>query len=218
MPTSRPGPVELPVLQSGERPVRADAARNRARILKAARRLFAARGVQSVSMDDIAAEANVGKGTLYRRFGDRASLAVALLEGEHVALQEDFVRGAPPLGPGAPPRERLDAFFAALSCHLERHYDLIAEAERSMPAGQAYAWGVYTAWHAHVRILLHELDPQLDSDTLAHMLLAPFRAEIHRYLSGDTGSQSQERLLAGLAALLDGLQGRAGLAPTAVHR
>ena len=97
---------ELPVLEAHERPVRADAARNRDRILQAARRLFAQRGVQHVSMEEIAAEARVGKGTLYRRFSGRASIALALLQADHVALQEDLLRGAPPLGPGAPPRER----------------------------------------------------------------------------------------------------------------
>jgi AcrR family transcriptional regulator len=161
-------------------------------------------------MEEIAAEAGVGQGTLYRRFSDRGSLALALLETDHANLQENFIRGEPPLGPGAPPRERLRAFFAALSCHLERHGDLIAEAERSTPAGQRFTWGVNTAWHAHVRILLNELNPTLDNDVLAHVLLAPFRAEIHRHLTGDPASQGRDRLLAALGLLIDGLDAHAG--------
>ena len=62
-----------------DRPLRADAERNRRRILAAARQLFAARGL-GVSLDEIAAEAGVGVGTVYRRFPDRDLLIDALFE------------------------------------------------------------------------------------------------------------------------------------------
>ena len=52
----------------------------------------------------------VGKGTLFRRFGDRAGLARALLDESERRLQDGFLHGPPPLGPGAPPRARLKAF------------------------------------------------------------------------------------------------------------
>jgi AcrR family transcriptional regulator len=64
---------------SSDRPLRADAERNRRRILTAARQLFAARGL-GVSLDEIAAEAGVGVGTVYRRFPDRDALIDALFE------------------------------------------------------------------------------------------------------------------------------------------
>ena len=76
--TTRREPIELPVLEALPAP-RADAARNAARILDACERLFSERGVENVSMDEIAAEAGVGKGTLFRRFGDRAGLARAVI-------------------------------------------------------------------------------------------------------------------------------------------
>lgn len=60
-----------------DRPLRRDAERNRLRILAAARELFAERGVQ-VTLDDIAARAEVGVGTVYRRFSDRNALVDAL--------------------------------------------------------------------------------------------------------------------------------------------
>jgi AcrR family transcriptional regulator len=56
-----------------ERPERADAARNRARLLDAARELFAKHGDQ-IGMEDIAAHAGVGVGTLYRRFPTKDAL------------------------------------------------------------------------------------------------------------------------------------------------
>ena len=198
-------PIQLFALPPAGRPERADAARNRERILCAARQLFAERGVQHVSMEEIASAAGVGKGTLYRRFSDRGSIALALLEADHAELQESFIRGEPPLGPGAPPRERLVAFFAALSCHLDLHGDLIAEAERSTPAGERFTWGVYTAWHTHVRILLNELNPTLDNAALAHVLLAPVRAEIYQQLTGDSHAPGRERLLAALELLIGGI-------------
>ncbi len=198
-------PIELTVLQPAGRTERSDAARNRERILCTAKRLFAERGVSCVSMDEIAADAEVGKGTLYRRFGDRSGLALALLEAEDVDLQEAFMRGPAPLGPGAPPRERLLAFFAALSRFLDSHGELIAEAERTMPPGARFGGGPYGAYHTHVRILLRELDPGLDIDVLAHVLLAPFRAELYFHLTGAGQATGRARLLAVVEQLLDGL-------------
>jgi AcrR family transcriptional regulator len=61
------------------RPLRADAERNRQRILDAAKTLFAERGVD-VSVEEIAAAACVGIGTFYRRFPDRESLVEAVFE------------------------------------------------------------------------------------------------------------------------------------------
>ena len=199
----RPALIELTVLQPAGRPERSDAARNRERILCTAQRLFGEHGVANVSMDEIAAGAEVGKGTLYRRFGDRAGLALALLAAEDTELQDGFLRGPPPLGPGAPPRARLDAFFATLGAFMEQHGDLIAEADRTLPT-RARLGGPYAAYHTHVRILLRELDPALDIDVLAHVLLAPFRADLYGHLV-EGRTEGRERLLAAVGRLLDGL-------------
>jgi AcrR family transcriptional regulator len=67
--------------RSSGRPLRADAARNQARILEAARAVFSVKGLD-VSLDEIAHHAGVGVATLYRRFPDRESLVVALFELE----------------------------------------------------------------------------------------------------------------------------------------
>jgi AcrR family transcriptional regulator len=61
------------------RPLRADAARNRARIIAAAAEVFAERGLD-VTLDDIAAHAGLGVGTVYRRFADREELVEALFD------------------------------------------------------------------------------------------------------------------------------------------
>jgi AcrR family transcriptional regulator len=74
-----------------ERPLRADASRNRERILEAARELFAARGLD-VTMDEIAHHAGVGVGTVYRRFRHRDEIVAALFEQrmvDYAALAEE---------------------------------------------------------------------------------------------------------------------------------
>src|SRR5256885_725442 len=103
---------QLPMIEpeAGER---ADAARNRARILATAERLFSERGPDCVSIDAVADAAGVGKGTVFRRFGSRAALLLAVLSEREGRFQEDLIRGRPPLGPGAPPRARLIAFGGA---------------------------------------------------------------------------------------------------------
>ena len=65
------------VAPPARRPLRADAARNRVRILQAAREVFADRGLD-VTLDDIAKQAGLGVGTVYRRFADREALVEAL--------------------------------------------------------------------------------------------------------------------------------------------
>ncbi|MFE2247652.1 TetR/AcrR family transcriptional regulator [Streptomyces lavendulae] len=72
-------------------------------------------------MDQIAKAAGVGRATLYRRFPDPPSVAAALLDEHERILQGRLAFGPPPLGPGAPPAERLAAFYAAALEHLERH-------------------------------------------------------------------------------------------------
>ncbi len=69
-----------------ERPLRADAERNRRRILDAARELFAERGLD-VSMDEIAAAAGVGVGTAYRRVRNREELVEAMFDDQMAAME-----------------------------------------------------------------------------------------------------------------------------------
>jgi AcrR family transcriptional regulator len=87
----------LELLRAPPAKERVDAARNRAAVLEAAARLFDELGVEAVSMDQVAAAAGVGKGTLFRRFGDKSGLAAALLDTRERVLQEGILRGAPPL-------------------------------------------------------------------------------------------------------------------------
>ncbi|MFJ1458613.1 TetR/AcrR family transcriptional regulator [Nocardia sp. N2S4-5] len=156
---------------------RADAARNRARIHAAAADLFTARDPRTVTMDDIAKAAGVGRGTLYRRYPNVAAVALALLDEHERELQRRLLRGAPPLGPGAPPADRLAAFYAAMVELLETHSALVLGGETG---GARFTTGAYEFWYAHVRSLLVEAGvPQ--PDTLVDILLAPLAAEVYRH-------------------------------------
>ena len=172
-------PLELPVAD-GEQRERADAQRNREKVLSAAERLFACHGVENVSMDAIAAEAGVGKGTLFRRFGDRAGLALALLHEHTVVLQENMIRGAAPLGPGAPPQERLKAMGRAQLALLMEHGDLMAAAEAGKP-GTRFSTGPYAFLRMHAAMLIREADPSVDSEFLADVLLASLATDSFFY-------------------------------------
>jgi AcrR family transcriptional regulator len=192
--------IELPQIEP-DAAERVDAARNRERILCAARRLFDERGASCVTMDEIAEAAGVGKGTLFRRFGSRAALAAALLSESDRELQEGFIRGEPPLGPGAPPRARMLAFGERLLDVLETHWELLLSAE-SGPA--RYTHPAYAVHRLHLTLLLREADPGCDAELLADTMLAALGAELFVYLRQVRG-MSLARVKDGWGRLVEAL-------------
>jgi len=188
----------LPLADRGARPERADARRNRLKVLAAAERLFAEHGVRNVSLDAIAAAAGVGKGTVFRRFGDRAGLAVALLDERERELQERMLSGPPPLGPGASPAERVLAFLDAYVDLLDTHADLLLDSENAA-LGARYRIGAYRFWHRHLVVLIEQARPDLDAPLTAHALLAPLAADLYDALRVE--HYSKERLKSGLQTL-----------------
>jgi AcrR family transcriptional regulator len=196
-----PPAVELPVVDAGPVPrERADAARNRARILAAAAELVAERGIDRVSMDDVAKAACVGTGTLYRRFGDRAGLALALLDDHTRAFQDALISGPPPLGPGAPAVERLHAFGDGYLELLERHADILA-AGIQLTRGPS---GPEQMYATHLAILLREAAPHLDPQFTAWSLLAAMHPTHHLHRRRALG-WPLERLRDGWHALVGAL-------------
>ena len=155
-------------------PERADAARNRHAVLAAALRLVDHCGVDAVSMDAVAAEAGVGKGTLFRRFGSRQGLMAAVLNQSETQWQAAVLSGPAPLGPGAPARDRLIEFgHTRLRLNLT-HGALIRAADRA--GARSYAAASFSAMH--VRYLLGELGVRGDIALLATSLLAPLEVPI----------------------------------------
>ncbi|MEW2432972.1 TetR/AcrR family transcriptional regulator [Streptomyces caniferus] len=140
-----------------ERKARADALRNREAVLAAADALFArSASPRSVSMDEIAAAAGVGKGTLFRRFGDRTGLIRAVFDARIEPLRQAVTDGPAPLGPSAAPRERVPALLDALLCFKLDHRHLALALEEA-GSGSPYQGASYVWWHAILRDTLGRL-------------------------------------------------------------
>ena len=153
---------------------RGDAARNRALLLDAARKLIAEHGPETVTMDRIAAAAGVGKGTLFRRFGSRAALMMVLLDEDDRAFQEAMLFGAPPLGPGAEPTERLIAYGRQRLRFVHEHLALLSDAARD-PQTRYSAPAMVQ--RTHVRVLLEAAGTTGDIDAQTEALLALLEAD-----------------------------------------
>lgn len=176
---------DLPVSVPQER---GDAARNRALLLDAARRLINERGADEVTMEDIAAAAGVGKGTVFRRFGSRAGLMMVLLDEDERTNQQAFMFGPPPLGPDAQPLERLLAFGRARLKFAHTHHELLVAANRDP---QSRYGAAATVLHTHVRMLLHAAGSTGDLDAQTDALLALLEADYveHRLTDRDQSLQ-----------------------------
>ncbi|GAA2423940.1 TetR/AcrR family transcriptional regulator [Streptomyces macrosporus] len=174
--------------------MRADAARNRTRLLEAAARLVAERGAECLTMEAVAAAASVGKGTVFRRFGDRTGLIMALLDRSERLYQESFLSGPPPLGPGAPPVRRLEAFGVATLRHLAAHRELLLTAEPE--ACRRLDFAPRHARIAHVTALLREAGVDGDTELLAEALVSYLDVALLHHLTERRG-MSLDRLEAG---------------------
>jgi AcrR family transcriptional regulator len=190
---------------------RADAAANRLLILQTADRLFTERGVAEVTMADIAAAAGVGKGTLYRRFDNKAELALSLLDGRTREFQNTVLNRLQLYEEqGAPYIERLDYYLDALARFTDAHLPLlcvvqseglIEDREQSHP----YHWQHHTVSALLARgVAAGELRPTIDIPYTADALLASLRADIFRYQRAARGF-SIERISSGLRELLHAL-------------
>ena len=157
-------------------PERADAVSNRAAILDAARRIIGQRGVDGLTMDLLAAEAGVGKGTVFRRFGSRGGLMLGLLDELEADFQGQFIGGPPPLGPGAPPVERLIAFGRERLALLDVQGDLLRAAEEQPE--RRYASPPRAAGALHIRILLTQAGFDGDVAVMAMNLLSSLDATL----------------------------------------
>jgi AcrR family transcriptional regulator len=152
------------------------------KILKAAARLFATKRFHEARMEDIAAAAEVGKGTLYRYFRDKEELYDALLKqaAEHLshALHEASAGVVDP-------RARLEAIVGALLTYFHCHphlFDLIQHVEMMHRSDRAFAWQpMREETFALVEDTLRDgqrlgLFPAHDTELTARLLLGGLRA------------------------------------------
>ncbi|WP_187368102.1 TetR/AcrR family transcriptional regulator [Nonomuraea terrae] len=189
-----------------ERRERADAARNRRAILRAAEELLRRHPPEQVSVERVAAAAGVGKGTVFHRFGSRTGLMRELMSERARELEEAVTQGPPPLGPGAAPSERLVAFLAAVAELAARNGNLLAAHEHAVMTRKSEqpreANPIYVFWHRHASGLIAEARPDADAELIAHMLLGTLHMEPVASL---LRAGEHERLAASFADLVRGL-------------
>ncbi|MEO3793552.1 TetR/AcrR family transcriptional regulator [Nonomuraea sp. B10E15] len=187
----------LPVIGQPQ-PERADAARNRRKIIEVAARMIAEHGADDISLDEVARVAGVGVGTVYRRFGDRTGLVLALIDDQERQFQESFLAGPPPLGPGAPAAERITAFLDALVDRVVAQHGLFVQLEK---CGKTIRYGgPYRVHHVHLATLLAQACPAADPAFLADALLAPANARLIAFQQEERGMTIEE-IKAGLGRL-----------------
>ena len=186
---------------------RSDAARNRLKVVEAARSLFEECGVTNVTMEDVARSAGVGKGTLYRRFPNKGLLCQALLDEPTRRVQEDAMRLL--AVPGVSPLEKLGDFLESLVAFMEENLDLLYGGNEPLCGADrmarfshpAYDWRRWT-----VLGLLRaaedagDLRSGLDLEYLAAAVLTPLDVDFYYYQRRVQGIP-QERISAGLRSL-----------------
>ena len=120
---------------------------------------------------------------MFRRFGTRAGIFQALLDDDEQDFQRQVLFGPPPLGPGAPPLDRLIAYGRARTGFLIEHREIARatlDGKESRPVGSQTPMS-----RIHIRYLLRELRlGAADLDVLSLQLTAALDAPLLLYLSG----------------------------------
>lgn len=182
--------------------MRADARRNRAKVLEVARQAFSTEGT-AVPLDDIAARAGVGAGTVYRHFPTKESLIQAVL----LSRVEGLVERARTLAETQPPDRALEMFVYDMLYEGGEKRDLIDALTDIGVDPDAAVTGAYAELH---RVLAEVLEraqraetvrADIDADDLMALLTGVLVA-LHR---GPRHPQFPQR---SLAVLLDGLRHR----------
>lgn len=187
---------------------RSDAVRNRDKVLRAARGLFGERGVTRVTMEEIAREAGVGKGTLYRRFPHKGFLCQALLDEPTQEFQRRTLEIVGDPGLGA--LEKLDVFLELLVLFTEENLDLFYGGHEALLGRERLAQLSHPArdWlRSTVLTLLRKagreggLREDLDLEYLSTALLAPLEIDLFYHQCRVQG-YSTERISAGVRSLV----------------
>lgn len=196
----------------GHAPERRDAAENRARLLQVANELFASRGVDAVTMADIAQTAKVGKGTLYRNFANKGEVCLALLDTQLREFQEQRLSAMrQQTGEGLPYLRQLAAFLEALVRFSATHMPLLCEVQQYSDALDARETQRPHFWqYMTVRGLFRsavqagELPADFDAEYGAEALLAPLAPQTFRFQREALGF-GLGRMAKGLQTILEGL-------------
>lgn len=166
---------------------RRDAAENRQRILDAALRLFDQNGVEQVSMNQIATEAKIGPGTLYRRYRNKGELCLDLMK-ENIVLLFENIDAYLAQNRNAPPDQRLKGILAFFIRFREKKSQLLQGVEESASTNRSKSRTqspLYLELHQLLVELLDEMaageqDPP-NSTFKADMLLMVLSSESYSF-------------------------------------
>ena len=213
-------PMDLPlimpdILDDPARGERCDAAANRKRILKVAERLFTRRGVANVNMVEVAKAANVGQGTLYRRYANKAELCLGLMDEQMHGFQEHVLlhlRGMSELHASA--FTKLGWFLEALAHFNEKHAPLLCESMTELDLNPRkttppWEWQRMTVTGLLISAMREQqVMASYEPRVMADLLLAPLHPIVFRF-NRDIGGYTIDQMVQGLGQLLNGLMAAA---------
>lgn len=179
---------------------RRDAAENRQRILDAAFKLFEQHGVEAVSMNQIAAEAQIGAGTLYRRYRNKSDLCMNLIKDNVTLLFED-IEAYLQENASSLATERLRGLLALFIQFREKNAQLLAGVENSayhVPGSKTNS-PLYDKFHQLIFGLFEEITAEVsqsqpDSLFKTDMLMTVLSSDAYLFQKNVRGS-SPDRIL-----------------------
>ena len=146
-------------------------------------------------MDDVAAAAGVGKGTLFRAFGSRDGLLDAVFAARLDSLRAEVERHESPIGPDVPPADRVIAILQRLLKFKIENPRLVTAREHN---GSTLLQAPHYRWvHRLLRDLIEESGSAIDAaDYAAHVLLGGLRVEVitERLQAGSTVDELSAQL------------------------
>jgi AcrR family transcriptional regulator len=200
---------------------RRDAAEHRQQVLEAALRLFTTRGVEAVTMAEIATAAGVGKGTLYRRYADKGQLTLALMDACVRHLQDEVAAEHTRCDRSEPALRQVEALLDRLIGWTEEHTTWLGvisdqaagERRAAVHCGPLYSW-----MHAVLVELLERAvangEAALDDCVYtADALLAALDVDLYLFQRRQRG-YSPEQISAGLKRLVAGLRVHSSALPS----
>lgn len=154
---------------------RRDAAENRQRILNVAFRLFELQGVERVSMNQIASEAQIGAGTLYRRYRNKSELCMDLIK-DNVSLFFEDVETYLQENALHPPSERLRGLLTLFIQFREKNAELLSGIENAVYQGSDSRTSspLYDQLHQQ----LFELFEEIATETDASQAISLFKTDM----------------------------------------
>jgi AcrR family transcriptional regulator len=182
---------------------------HRARILSAARQLLEKYDMDAVSMHQVAREAQVGQGTLYRHFAHKGLICLALLQEDIIRFQHSLLAYFEQAGETVPVLEQLRFFLRQLATFNDEHAFLLSGAHACADGeSRSHSWTTPLAiWLREVAMVLlnSAVERQelalLDSEYAAYAILAPLSSDQYHYQRSVLGYE-RERILSSLEYIL----------------